>query len=125
MIHDNIIIRSGDMFMPYKIKKILNITLLGNSKTYYINGWSFMHLVSGMIIGYIYIYLGYSSVDYYYKMFILHTIWELWQMLIGIVNPFKWKGDSGLADTIVDTIFFMIGSYMIHKWCNYKNKFFE
>lgn len=34
-------------------------------------------------------------------------------MLVGSANPFKWKGDSGLADTMVDTIFFMVGSYVI------------
>lgn len=60
------------------------------------------------------LYLHYSSVDYYYKMFILHSLWELWQMLIGSANPFKWKGDSGLAGTIVDTICFMIGSSLIN-----------
>lgn len=105
--------RSGDMFVPYKIKELLDATLLGNTNTYYINGWSCMHFISGTISGYIYIYLGYSPVKYYYKMFILHTIWELWQMLVGSANPLKWKGDSGLADTMVDTIFFMVGSYVI------------
>jgi len=44
-------------------------------------------------------------------MFIIHTLWELWQMIIGMANPMKLTGKSNLIDTIIDTLLFMGGSY--------------
>ena len=49
-------------------------------------------------------------------MFIIHTIWELWQMLIGMSKPYKLTGRSNLIDTIMDTIFFMVGAYIVRKY---------
>ena len=113
----NIIYNSGDVFLPEKIKNILGMDLIGTSeKTFYISGWSMVHLVNGMIIGYLYLYFKGNSRLYILKMFIIHTIWELWQMLIGMAKPYKLTGRSSLIDTVMDTIFFMLGAYVIRNY---------
>jgi hypothetical protein len=105
---------SGDIFLPAPIKKMLDKYIYTTSNnSFYINGWTFLHYFSGMIIGAIYLYLGKKiSFYYYYKLFIIHTIWELWQMLIGMSKPWKLTGHSNLIDTFVDTFVFMLGAYV-------------
>ena len=112
----NIIYTSGDVFLPEKTKKILGTDLIGTStKTFYVSGWSIIHLINGIIFGYIFLYFKLDSRFYFYKLFILHTIWELWQMLIGMSKPYKLTGRSNIIDTIMDTIFFMLGAYIVRK----------
>lgn len=115
---ERIIYNSGDVFLPKTLKQLLDTDIVGSSKkTFYFSGWSIMHFISGIITGYIYLYLGYNKQPtmYYYKLFILHTIWELWQMLIGMSRPYTLNGRSNLIDTIFDTIYFMLGSYIIYQ----------
>lgn len=113
----NIIYNSGDAFLPENIKNILGTDLIGTSnKTFYVSGWSIVHLINGIIIGYIYLYyLNGDSRLYTLNLFIIHTMWEFWQMLIGMAKPYKLTGRSNLIDTIMDTIFFMIGAYIVPK----------
>lgn len=113
----NIIYNSGDAFLPEKIKKLLGTDLIGTSnKTFYISGWSIVHFINGIIIGYIYLYFKGDTRLYVLKMLIIHTIWELWQSLIGMSKPYKLTGRSNLIDTIMDTILFMLGTYTIRKY---------
>lgn len=110
---DKVIYNSGDVFFPKPLKELLDKDILTtHSRSFYINGWSFMHFFSGIVIGAIYLYLGKPSEFYYFKMLVIHTIWELWQMLIGMSKPWKLTGDSNLIDTFVDTIVFMLGTYI-------------
>ena len=110
----NIIYNSGDIFLPEKIKNILGTDLLGNSKkSFYVSGWSIVHFVNGIIIGYLYLYFKGDSRLYIFKLLIIHTMWELWQMLIGMSKPYKLTGRSNLIDTVMDTLFFMSGAYVI------------
>ena len=104
----DIIYSSGDVFLPETVKNILGMDLIGTSeKTMYVSGWSIVHLISGILSGYIYLYFKWDSSFYIYKLFILHTIWEFWQMLIGMSKPYKLTGRSNLVDTIMDTVFFL------------------
>ena len=113
----NIIYNSGDVFLPEKVKNILGVDLIGTSKkTFYVSGWSIVHLINGIIIGYIYLYFNRDSRFYFFKMLIIHTMWELWQMLIGMAKPYKLTGRSNLIDTIMDTLFFMFGAYIVRKY---------
>lgn len=113
----NMIYNSGDMFLPERLKYILGIDLIGNSKkTFYVSGWSIVHFINGAIFGYLYLYLNKNIKFYYYKLFILHTLWELWQALIGMSKPYKISGRSNLIDIIMDTIFFMFGAYIIRNF---------
>ena len=112
---EKMIYNSGDVFLPPKIKQLLDTDIFGSSKkTLYFSGWSIMHFISGILMGYIYLYLQYnpSPSMYFYKMFVIHTMWELWQMLIGMSKPYNLTGSSNLIDTILDTVFFMIGTYI-------------
>lgn len=43
-------------------------------------------------------------------MFILHTLWEFWQIIIGMSRPYSLSGSSNLIDTFVDAIVFMSGA---------------
>jgi hypothetical protein len=113
----NIIYNSGDAFLSEKVKNILGTDLIGTSKkTFYVSGWSIVHFINGIIIGYIYLYFKGDSRFYTFKLFIIHTIWEFWQMLIGMSKPYKLTGRSNLIDTIMDTIFFMSGAYLVRKY---------
>ena len=112
----NIIYSSGDVFLPEKVKKILGTDLIGTSKkTFYVSGWSIVHLINGIIFGYLYLYFKGDIRLYTFRMFIIHNIWEVWQMLIGMSKPYKLTGRSNLIDTIMDTIFFMLGAYILRK----------
>ena len=118
---ERIIYNSGDFFLPKPIKDRLDKDIIGSSKkTFYFSGWSIVHFLSGMIVGYLYFYLKYNPNKYYYNMFIFHTLWELWQMLIRMSKPYKLTGPSNIVDTILDTIFFMMGAYLIKEYNLYK-----
>ena len=113
----NIIYNSGNTFLSEKVKNILGTDLIGTSKkTFYVSGWSIVHFINGLIIGYIYLYFKGDSRFYIFKLFIIHTIWEFWQMLIGMSKPYKLTGRSNLIDTIMDTILFMSGAYLVRKY---------
>jgi len=111
-----IIYNSGDVFLPENIKKLLKTDLIGSSKkTFYVSWWSIIHLINGIIIGYIYLFLKGDSRFYTVKLFILHTMWEFWQILIGMSKPYNLIGGNNLIDTIMDTTFFMVGAYIVRK----------
>ena len=113
----NLIYNSGDIFLPEKIKNILGTDLIGTSKkTFYVSGWSIIHFINGIIVGYLYLYFNYDSRFYILRLFIIHTIWECWQILIGMAKPYKLTGRSNLIDTIMDTLFFMLGAYIVRKY---------
>jgi hypothetical protein len=112
---EKIIYNSGDVFLPEPVVKLLGTELLGSSKkTLYLSGWSIVHFLTGILCGYIYEYV-YPDVEtgrYYYKLFILHTIWELWQVLIGMAHPFNLTGSGNILDIVIDTAMFMAGAYV-------------
>ncbi len=118
---NDIIYNSGDVFLPKQIINLLKKGIYFDNKTmFYLNGWTLMHLLSGIIVGFIYIYLNKPLKYYYYKMFVIHTLWELWQMLIGMSHPYKLTGNSNLIDIIIDTAAFMLGSYLTFIFYKYK-----
>ena len=107
----NIIYNSGDVFLPDNIKKILSYDIIGShKKTFYISGWSIVHFINGIIFGYLYLYFHYDKKYYIINLFILHTLWEFWQIIIGMARPYSLSGRSNLIDTFVDTIVFMTGA---------------
>ena len=111
---EDIIYSSGDVFLPEKIRNILVTDLIGTStKTFYVSGWSIVHFITGIFFGYLYLFFNYDIRFYMIRLFIIHTKWEFWQMLIGMSKPYKLTGRSNLIDTIIDTIFFMSGVYII------------
>lgn len=120
-LHD-ILYSSGDVFLPESLKKFLAIDLVGDCrKTFYISNWSLVHLLSGILAGYILIYFNFSKTgllgtqEYYLKMFAIHTIWEMWQIFIGMSNPLRLTGRSNIIDILIDTLLFMTGAWLIRQ----------
>ena len=108
-----ILLNSGDAFLPMRVKGVLNTFLYNTpNNSFYINGWSILHLLSGILLGLLYLFLGKEETTFYFHLFILHTIWELWQVFIGMAKPWRRTGDSNLIDSIVDTGMFMMGAYV-------------
>lgn len=111
---EKLLYNSGDVFLPKSVRDLLASGLyFDKTRSFYLNGWTLLHFISGMLVGWIYLYLKKPIQYYYYKLFIIHTIWELWQMLIGMSKPWKLTGNSNLIDIIVDTISFMLGGYLL------------
>jgi hypothetical protein len=111
-LHD-ILYRSGDLFLPDSVNKFLSTDLIGSSRdTFYISGWSILHFLSGVFIGFFYLFMKWNVRTYILNMFVLHTMWECWQILIGMSRPYTLTGRGNLMDTVVDTVLFMIGAYI-------------
>jgi len=110
---ERLLYNSGDMFLPKQIKELLDTNLYASDNhSFYINLWTLVHMITGMIIGYLYFYAGYPIASYSYNMFVIHTIWEMWQIVIGMSKPFTVTGENSRIDIIVDTVAFMCGSYI-------------
>jgi len=63
-------------------------------------------------LGLMYIKLGYNMKTYFLNLFIIHTIWEYWQIYIGMSKPLRLTYHNNLIDIIFDTVIFMLGSYL-------------
>lgn len=108
-----ILYNSGDVFLPENIKQILGTDIIGSSKkTFYVSGWSIIHFLNGIIIGFFYLYFKYDIKFYTISLLFIHTLWEIWQIIIGMAKPYKLTGRSNLIDSILDTVFFMSGAYI-------------
>jgi hypothetical protein len=112
-----VLFNSGDVFLPEPVKNFLGILVYKypndeKNYTFYIQNWTFIHLINGIIFGYLYLYFNYNKRNYYLNMFLLHTLWETWQVFIGMSKPWKITGRNNIVDTGVDTIAFMIGAFI-------------
>jgi hypothetical protein len=111
----NLLYNSGDAFLPDNIKQLLSYDIIGShKKTFYISGWSIVHFINGIIFGYLYLYFRYDKKYYIINLVILHTLWEFWQIIIGMSRPYSLTGRSNLIDTFVDLILFMSGAVIIN-----------
>ena len=114
-----VIFNSGDVFLPEPNKNFLSIFIYKYPNTknesnliFYIQWWSIVHFISGIVVGFLYLYYGYQIQNYFLYMLIIHTLWEIWQVIIGMSKPYNLIGRNGLIDTITDTTLFMIGAYL-------------
>jgi len=103
--------RSGDAFLPRSIGTWLSTFLVGNySSCIYISYWSILHLLSGVLTYIILQRYAFPQIENpYITGFLLHTLWELWQVFIGMSYPTKMSGHNGIIDTLMDTLLFMVG----------------
>jgi len=106
MTEQSLIYRSGDAFLPSHIVEFLHTYLLGNDDSvYYINLWSLMHLLSGLLFAY------FTSYDIYVAVG-LHTLWEMWQIYIKMTQ----LDLRGLIDIANDTLFFVLGYLLLRRF---------
>lgn len=97
--------RSGDIFLPRKYVDVLDTYLIGNKRSvFYINYWTFMHILSGVFFA----WLTPFPQDVYFHFFVGHTIWEMWQIVIGMTP----MSPRGFLDIGVDTLAGMLGVYV-------------
>jgi hypothetical protein len=103
---EKILFNSGDLFLPKSVKAFLEQYWIGDDTSlFYVTWWTFIHFVSGVLTGYLLFYFK-STGTYYWSGFLIHSVWELWQM-IG-KNTAYWTM-RGQIDIGVDTVAFMIG----------------
>jgi hypothetical protein len=70
----------------------------------YVSNWSLVHLVSGLFIGWL-LMIKYPTEHPYWVGFQIHTIWEVWQLLVQN-TPWTLRG---FIDVGMDTFLFMLG----------------
>lgn len=113
--------RSGDLFFGARLRRALETFLVGSyASPVYITYWSILHFVSGLLTAYvlaeIYTVPGVSP---YWVGLGIHTLWEGWQVLIGMAHPLRLTGHNGLVDIVMDTALFMAGMWVydtVKKW---------
>ena len=113
---NQVIYKSGDFFIPPSIKKMLDRSIYRTSNySFYIEVWHILHFISGLLLGLIYIKFGYGRnfTKYLWDLFIIHTIWEYWQVYIGMSHPLRLTYNNNLLDIIFDTFVFMLGSCLV------------
>ena len=103
---EDVVFRSGDLFLPKSVRQFLEQYWIGNNRSlFYVNNWSFVHFLSGVISVFLFDTLKITQNTILYAL-VLHTIWELWQM---IGKNTKYWTRRGQLDILVDTIFYMTG----------------
>jgi hypothetical protein len=121
-----ILYNTGDFLLPKVIKKNLD-KIIYSKNIFCLNGWSIIHFLAGIFIGYT--LLLHNNECYLYKLLLIHTFWELWQIFIGMSKPFiliengkivierniKIKCKNNIIDFIVDTILFLLGGFVTYK----------
>jgi len=106
---------SGDLFLPQKFKNLLETHIYGSYKdSIYITYWSLLHILNGILSGSLYLKLNLPIKYYFFNMFIIHTLWEIWQVFIGMSKPFLTSGKNNIFDIILDTLFFLFGAYIVY-----------
>ncbi len=111
---ESLIYKSGDFFLNDKMKTFLYTYIYGNKNTIiYVNYWSIVHLLSGVIT---YLLLDYFNIKSYIIFgLIIHTLWEIWQISINMTK----LNVRGLIDICMDTIFFLTGMWLSYKYIKY------
>lgn len=111
-----ILFSSGDVFLPQRVRDFLGTFLYKSPNfVFYIQWWTIVHFINGIIFGFLYLYLGYSKQNYYISQLVIHTLWEMWQVFIGMSKPWMLSGRNSLVDTMVDTSVYMIGAFVAYK----------
>jgi hypothetical protein len=105
---DSLFYRSADAFMPHDTRKKLEKWIV-SGEDWYINYWSLIHMLTGYIYG-ILLRKKLKNFQYYLYAFIIHSIWEYWQIYVG--NTIVKNHKIGQNDVIIDTIFFMFGVFL-------------
>jgi hypothetical protein len=107
----DVLFLSGDLFLPKSVRTFLEQYWVGNDRSLvYITNWSLIHLVSGILTGYI-LKTYWPTYGYYWTGFLIHSVWELWQILVK--NTPYWTL-RGRVDVVMDTVLFMFGMWVYH-----------
>lgn len=106
---EDIIFRSGDLFLPKPLLRYLEYYWIGNDTSLvYVNNWSLVHFFSGILTVKFFRYMEIKK-DIILLSFLLHCVWELWQILGKNTRIWTIRGQ---IDVVLDTLFFMSGVYL-------------
>lgn len=105
---NKILFKSGDLFLPKQVRAFLEYYHVGNSRSvFYISNWTFVHFFSGVLTAYLLATrTKYSTQKILLVTFLIHTLWELWQ-IYGENTPIATL--RGQVDVLVDTTAYMLG----------------
>jgi hypothetical protein len=101
--------RSGDIWLPKTAVSYLNTYVVGNDRTlFYLNYWHGMHFLSGVFFALLQLFV--VQVQHpFYVYFFLHTLWEAWQLWIGMTKQTL----RGLVDIGMDTCMGLLGCFLV------------
>lgn len=106
---ESLVYKSGDIFLPKPVQSFLKQYWIGSdSSVFYITNWTLVHFGSGVLTA-----LLFRSTLTVSALLVLglliHTLWELWQISIGMTPIGTLRGK---VDTIVDTVVYMLGLFL-------------
>lgn len=105
-----VLFRSGDLFLPKSLRRVLEYYYIGNDTSLvYVTNWTLIHFLTGLLIAYM--FKRYKEQELYLTAFLLHTLWELWQ-IYGENTPMT---PRGFVDIVVDTVAYMLGVWTFLK----------
>jgi hypothetical protein len=106
----SLIYRSGDAFLPASVTQFLMQYWVGNDTSlFYVNNWSLVHFTSGILTGVAASWLNWTNP--LLMGLVIHTLWEIWQIVIGMTR----LNVRGAVDITMDTIWFMTGLWLAVK----------
>ncbi len=101
--------RSGDIWLPKQTVNYLNTYIVGNEESlFYLNYWHGMHFLSGVLFGLFHLFV-FQFQHPFYVYFLVHTLWEAWQLGIGMTKENK----RAIVDIFVDTCMGFLGCFLI------------
>lgn len=105
--YQDILFRSGDLFLPKGVRYFLEYYYIGNSKSkFYVTNWSIVHFLTGILVASYLLKKRMNIFEIILITFLIHTVWELWQ-IYGGNTPIRTL--RGQIDVLVDTVFYMAG----------------
>ena len=108
----DILFKSGDLFLPTRIRTFLEHYYVGSDTSLvYITNWTFVHFLVGVILS-LYLFPSMSKQAALWRIFWIHSVWELWQ-IIGQNTPIHTL--RGVLDIGMDTSATMIGALLALK----------
>lgn len=102
---ESLLYRSGDAFLPPAIRQILTQYWVGDDHSlFYVNNWSLVHFASGILTA----ALTPTAWNPFLVGLVIHTVWEAWQIAIGMTR----LNTRGFIDIGLDTVWFMGGVWL-------------
>jgi len=95
----------GDGLMPQPVRDTLYKSWY-KTETIDLNGWSFMHALSGAIFAYLF------PKQTVLMWIFIHTLWEIYQIIIGMTQ-IKENPKEESVDVFFDTLFSVIGFFVV------------
>lgn len=105
--------RSGDIWLPPDMVRFLHTYIVGSDRSlFYLNYWHINHFFSGVLFALFHSFV--KPIPYPLLTYIaLHTVWEAWQLSIGM-TPRSARGALDiLVDTVTGTLGYLVTDFLI------------